>query len=84
MDLRHHVVSPRYRIEMTRRADALADLQLAQLARLAARAEGLDGDRLESLIEAGLLPSDFLKRPDGSRHPKQPSTVPRRPSPVNP
>jgi uncharacterized protein (TIGR03067 family) len=61
------IVGPQYRIEMTRRAQAIRDWRHVYLARLAAQAEGAPSDRVESLIEAGFLPTHFLRRPDGSR-----------------
>ena len=69
------IVGPHYRIETTRRAWAMRDWQHVYLARLAARAEGADGGSVESLMGAGLLPSDFLKRPDGSRPVIQDGTI---------
>ena len=59
--------SPRYRVEMTRRLEADADVELVQLAILAAAAEGKPGGTIEQLIGGGLLPADFGPRPDGSR-----------------
>ena len=61
------LVGPRYRIETLRRVQALADLELTQLAVLAAAAEGKPADTIEQLIAGGLLPPEFGPRPDGSR-----------------
>lgn len=61
------IVSPHYRIEMTRRAWAIRDWKQVYLARMAGRAEGVQNESVETLMEAGFLPVDFLKRPDGSR-----------------
>jgi hypothetical protein len=61
------IVGPHYRIEMTRRQRAKRDWQQVHLARLAAQAEHVDADHLESLVQADFLPADFLNRPDGSR-----------------
>lgn len=58
------LLSPRYQIEVERRLRSLADMQLIQLARQAAAAEGID-DAPRSLIAAGLAPSGFGKRPEG-------------------
>lgn len=62
-----NLVGPRYRIETLRRVQALADLELTQLAVLAAAAEGKPADTIEQLIAGGLLPPEFGPRPDGSR-----------------
>jgi len=62
-----HFTSPQYRIETVRRLQALADLELVELARLAARAEGKAGETIEQLVSGGFLPPDFGPRPDGSR-----------------
>jgi len=62
------IVGPQYRIEMTRRLRALTDLQLVEMALLAAKAEGLEAKTLPELIRHGLLPKTFLDRADGS-HP---------------
>lgn len=62
-----NLVSPRYRIEMIRRLQATADIELAQLALRAAAAEGHPARTLEALAAAGFLPGGFGQRPDGSR-----------------
>ncbi len=62
-----HLVSPRYRIETRRRLQAIADIELVKLARLAARAEASADDSIELLVENGFLPAEFGPRPDGSR-----------------
>ena len=59
--------SPSYRIELSRRLEATADLELLQLAALASAVEGKPGDTVEQLIEGELLPPRFGPRPDGSR-----------------
>jgi hypothetical protein len=46
---------------------ALADIELVQLARLAGEAEGKPGATPQELREGGLLPRDFGLRPDGSQ-----------------
>ena len=58
---------PRYRVEMARRLEAIADIDLVRLARLAAAAERKPAETIEQLIAAGLLPPDFGPRGDGSR-----------------
>jgi hypothetical protein len=60
------LVSPQYQIETYRRLEALADIDLVELARMAARAEGRPADTLEDLIAGGFLPRGFGRRSDGS------------------
>lgn len=61
------IVSPHYRIAMTRRTRAETEMQLAQLAIWTARAEGNPGDKLASLIKLGYLPRSFDQRPGRGR-----------------
>lgn len=61
------LVSPAYRVEMTRRMQAEAEIELVQIARLAARAEKQPDATLAELIAGGFLPASFGKRADGSR-----------------
>lgn len=62
-----NLTSPHYRIEMVRRLQAQADIEVVQLAALAAATEGKAGGSIEKLVAGGLLPPDFGPRPDGSR-----------------
>ena len=62
-----NVTGPRYRVEMARRLQAAADVDLVQLAVLASATEGKPGETIEELIAGGLLPGSFGPRPDGSR-----------------
>ena len=62
-----NITGPRYRVETMRRLEAVADIELVQLARLASRAEGRQDGSIEQLIAGGLLPASFGPRPDGSR-----------------
>lgn len=59
--------SPKYRIETIRRTQALADLELVELAQLASATEGTPGETIEQLVAGGFLPPDFGPRPDGSQ-----------------
>lgn len=59
------LISPQYQVELARRIRSVTDLELVQLARLAARAEGLPSDTIEDLVAGGLLPRGFGRRPDG-------------------
>jgi hypothetical protein len=45
---------------------AVTDLELVQLARLAAASEGVAGDSIESLVAGGFLPAGFGRGVDGS------------------
>jgi len=58
------LVSPAYRVEMTRRMKAEADVELVALARLAAIAEGSPHGSVEELVEGGYLPAKFGQRAD--------------------
>jgi hypothetical protein len=62
-----NITGPRYRVEMARRLQAAADIELVRLARLAAVCEGQPGETIEQLKSAGLLPPEFGPLPDGSR-----------------
>ena len=62
-----NVTGPHYRVETMRRLEAVADVELVQLAQLASRAEGRHDAAIEQLIAGGLLPDSFGPRPDGSR-----------------
>jgi hypothetical protein len=61
-----NLIHPRYRVEMTRRMKAGTELDLVQLASLAARAEGAEMKSVEELVKEGFLPERFGRRPDGS------------------
>ena len=60
-----NLVSPAYRVEMTRRSQSVSEIQMLSLARLAAIQEGVASPSIESLIEKGFLPKGF-----GTRHDK--------------
>jgi hypothetical protein len=61
-----NITSPRYRIEMARRLQAASDIDLVQLARLAAASEGKPGETIEQLKAASVLPPEFAPLPGGS------------------
>lgn len=61
-----NLVSPHYRIELTRRSRALRELRQYQLAALVAKSEAMTDESIDALIEAKLLPRGFGERPDGS------------------
>jgi hypothetical protein len=58
------LVSPVYRVEMTRRMKAEADVELVTLARLAAIGEGAAHGSVDELVDGGYLPAKFGKRAD--------------------
>ena len=60
------LLSPQYRIELRRRLQAVTDLELIQLANLAAAAEHAPHESLDDLIAGGFLPKGFDQRSDGS------------------
>ena len=62
-----NITGPRYRVEMARRLQATADIELVELARLAAQSEGRPCETIEQLISAGFLPPEFGALPGGSR-----------------
>jgi hypothetical protein len=62
-----NLASPHYRTELDRRLRSIGEIRTLQLARLAARAEGIAATSIDELIEAELLPPGFGRRPDGSR-----------------
>lgn len=62
-----NMTGPQYRIETTRRLQAMADVELTQLARLTSATEGRPADSFQQLIDGGFLPPDFGPRPDGSQ-----------------
>jgi hypothetical protein len=66
-DFFHRLVSPQYQIELRRRLEAVAHLEVAEIASLAASAEGSPLESLEQLKQAQLLPPWFDQRPDGSK-----------------
>jgi len=62
-----NLLGPRFHLEMVRRMQALADIELVQMAVLAAAAEGKPGGTIKDLVRGGFLPPNFGPRPDGSR-----------------
>lgn len=61
-----NLTSARYQIEMRRRAESAAEMELLELARLLAAAEGYAGREVAALVEGGYLPAGFGGRGDGS------------------
>jgi len=62
-----NLLSPHYRIEMSRRLHSLAEIELCVLGRLTAQGEKRPSETIEQLIAGGYLPEGFGDRPDGSR-----------------
>lgn len=63
----NNLIRPHYQIEMLRRVRSAAEIDMAMVAVLAARAEGRKASTLNDLIRGGFLPEGFGKRPDGSQ-----------------
>lgn len=66
-ELFQRLLGPEYQIEARRRNRSVADMQMVELAWLAARAEGYGDVDVAELIEMGFLPEGFGNRPDGSQ-----------------
>jgi len=62
-----NMAGPRYWIEIYRRLQAAADIQLVEMAALASATEGKPGDSIDELVAGGFLPSGFGARADGSQ-----------------
>lgn len=60
------LMSPAYRIELRRRLQATVDIELVQLAKLAAKAEAQPAESVDDLVRGGFLPRGFEKRVDDS------------------
>lgn len=60
------LVSPQYQVELRRRMQSVTDMEVLQLARLAARGENAPAGTIDDLIAGGFLPAGFGRRPDGS------------------
>ncbi len=60
------LVSPQYQIELARRIKSGTDMELIEIAKLAARAEGQPHRTIDDLVAGGFLPRGFGVRPDGS------------------
>ena len=54
-----NLLQPEFQIELRRRNKAIADMQLLQMAWLAATAEGLDDIDMQTLQDFGFLPNNF-------------------------
>lgn len=63
----HRLVSPQYQIELNRRLEAVAHLEVVELASHTAAAEGIEANRVSDLKNAGLVPAWFDVRADGAQ-----------------
>jgi hypothetical protein len=63
----HQLVSPQYQIELRRRLESIAHLEIAEVASATAIAEGIAPDDVSEMQAAGLLPNWFDQRADGAR-----------------
>ncbi|MDG2013917.1 MAG: hypothetical protein P8J33_10445 [Pirellulaceae bacterium] len=61
-----NLLSPTYQIELMRRNQSIANMQMIQMAQWAAQNEGFAVDDIETLIANGFLPENFNRLPDGS------------------
>ena len=61
------LVGPQYQVELARRIQSVADMEVVRMAQLAARAEKQPSATIDDLTRGGLLPQQFGQRPDGSR-----------------
>ncbi|MBN2217803.1 MAG: hypothetical protein JW719_10560 [Pirellulales bacterium] len=62
-----NMAGPQYWIEIYRRLQAAADVELAEMASLVSATEGKPGDTIDELVAGGFLPPEFGPRADGSR-----------------
>ncbi len=63
----HNLLCPSYQIELARRNASIANIQLLNLAQMAAESEGYASDSIDQMISLGLLPGNFNQMPDGSQ-----------------
>ncbi len=61
-----NLLSPTYQIELMRRNQAIANMQMIQMAQWAAENEGFASDDIAALTANGFLPENFNRLPDGS------------------
>lgn len=60
------LLSPQYQIELRRRTQAQAALDMVEMADWVAKSEGINAKSVEQLIAAKILPADFMQRSDGA------------------
>jgi hypothetical protein len=61
-----NLLSPRSRIELSRRLRSAVEIELFRIAQLAARSEHKADGTIDELVAGGMLPQGFARRPDGS------------------
>ena len=62
-----NLVSPHYQVELQRRLRSLAEIEVLDVARVEAKAQGIEARSIKDLIDEGILPRGFGIRADGSR-----------------
>jgi hypothetical protein len=62
-----NMASPAYRTELDRRLRSIGEMRVLELARMAAKAEGVSAKTVDELIAANFLPQGFGSRADGSQ-----------------
>ena len=62
-----NLLSPHYQVELKRRLRSAVEIDLVQIARLAATSEQRPHETIEELVAGGFLPGGFGQRADGSR-----------------
>lgn len=60
------LLSPQYQIELRRRTQAQAALDMVEMAEWVAKSEGMEAKSVEELMAAKILPADFMQRSDGA------------------
>lgn len=63
----HNLLSARYQVELNRRMRSTVEVELVQIARLAARSERVAAESIDQLVQTGYLPVGFGIRSDGSQ-----------------
>lgn len=62
-----NMASPAYRTELDRRLRSIGEMRVLDIARMAAKAEGVDAREVGQLVAGNFLPDGFGNRADGSR-----------------
>lgn len=62
-----NMASPAYRTELDRRLRSIGEMRVLEIARMAAKAEGVEADSVDELLAADFLPEGFGNRADGSQ-----------------
>lgn len=62
-----NMASAAYRTELDRRLRSIGEMRVLDIARMAAKAEGVDAESVDQLVAADFLPEGFGDRADGSQ-----------------